>query len=163
MKKLLVLQGLPASGKSTYAVKWVNEDPEHRLRINQDSIRTMFGKYWLEDKIQLKKRESITFNITMELLKQSMFNQFDIVLDNMNLSTKTISSIEDYVSYFNIKFADLQAYQIEYKLFKEPLKVLEVLTNRDSKRDISVGADVITNLYNRYYDIVNCTDNNTSD
>lgn len=160
MKTLLVLQGLPASGKSTYAVKWVNEDPEHRLRINQDSIRRMFGKYWLEDKIQLKKRESITSNITMELLKQSMFNQFDIVLDNMNLNSKVLGTIEDYVNYFNMKFADLQAYQIEYKLFKEPLNVL---INRDSKRDISVGANVITNLYNRYYDIVNCTDSNTSD
>lgn len=160
MKTLLVLQGLPASGKSTYAVKWVNEDPEHRLRINQDSIRRMFGKYWLEDKIQLKKRESITSNITMELLKQSMFNQFDIVLDNMNFNSKVLGTIEDYVNYFNMKFVELQAYQIEYKLFKEPL---QTLINRDSKRDISVGANVITNLYNRYYDIVNCTDNNTSD
>ena len=160
MKTLLVLQGLPASGKSTYAVKWVNEDPEHRLRINQDSIRRMFGKYWLEDKIQLKKRESITSNITMELLKQSMFNQFDIVLDNMNFNSKVLGAIEDYVNYFNIKYTDLQTYKIEYKLFKEPL---QTLINRDSKRDISVGADVITNLYNRYYGIVNCTDSNTSD
>ena len=160
MKKLLVLQGLPASGKSTYAVNWVNEDPEHRLRINQDSIRRMFGKYWLEDKIQLKKRESITSNITMELLKQSMFNQFDIVLDNMNLNSKVLGTIEDYVNYFNMKFVDLQAYQIEYKLFKEPL---QTLINRDSKRDISVGTNVITNLYNKYYDIINCSDNNTSD
>ena len=160
MKTLLILQGLPASGKSTYAVNWVNEDPEHRLRINQDSIRRMFGKYWLEDKIQLKKRESITSNITMELLKQSMFNQFDIVLDNIDLNSKVLGAIEDYVNYFNIKYADLQAYKIEYKLFKEPL---QTLIDRDSKRDISVGANVITNLYNRYYDIVNCTDNNTSD
>lgn len=160
MKKLLVLQGLPASGKSTYAVKWVNEDPEHRLRISQDSIRMMFGKYWLEDKIQLKKRESITNNINMELLKQCMFNQFDIVLDNINLNTRTLSSIEDYVSYFNMKFVDLKAYKIEYKFFKEPLNVL---INRDSKRDKSVGADVITNLYNKYYAIVNCSDNDHSD
>lgn len=160
MKTLLILQGLPVSGKSTYAVKWVNEDPEHRLRINQDSIRRMFGKYWLEDKIQLKKRESITSNITMELLKQSMFNQFDIVLDNMNLNSKILGTIENYVNYFNIKYPDLQAYKIEYKLFKEPL---QTLIDRDSKRDISVGANVITNLYNRYYDIVNCTDSNTSD
>ena len=160
MKTLLVLQGLPASGKSTYAVNWVNEDPEHRLRINQDSIRRMFGKYWLEDKIQLKKRESITSNITMELLKQSMFNQFDIVLDNMNLNTKVLGIIEDCVNYFNIKFADLQTYNIEYKLFKEPL---QTLIDRDSKRDISVGTNVITNLYNKYYDIVNCNNNNTDD
>lgn len=160
MKKLLVLRGLPASGKSTYAVKWVNEDPEHRLRISQDSIRMMFGKYWLEDKVQLKKRESITNNINMELLKQCMFNQFDIVLDNINLNTRTLSSIEDYVSYFNMKFVDLKAYKIEYKFFKEPLNVL---INRDSKRDKSVGADVITNLYNKYYAIVNCSDNDHSD
>lgn len=160
MKKLLVLRGLPASGKSTYAVKWVNEDPEHRLRISQDSIRMMFGKYWLEDKVQLKKRESITNNINMELLKQCMFNQFDIVLDNMNLNTKTLSSIEDYVSYFNMKFVDLKAYKIEYKFFKEPLNVL---INRDSKRDKSIGADVITNLYNKYYAIVNCSNNDYSD
>lgn len=160
MKKLLVLRGLPASGKSTYAIKWVNEDPEHRLRISQDSIRMMFGKYWLEDKVQLKKRESITNNINIELLKQCMFNQFDIVLDNMNLNTKTLSSIEDYVSYFNMKFVDLKAYRIEYKFFKEPLNVL---INRDSKRDKSVGADVITNLYNKYYAIVNCSDNDYSD
>ena len=160
MKTLLILQGLPASGKSTYAVKWVNEDPEHRLRINQDSIRRMFGKYWLEDKLQLKKRESITSNITMELLKQSMFNQFDIVLDNINLNTKVLGTIEDYVNYFNIKFADLQTYNIEYKLFKEPL---QTLIDRDSKRDISVGANIITSLYNKYYDIVNCNNNNTDD
>ena len=160
MKTLLILQGLPASGKSTYAVNWVNEDPEHRLRINQDSIRRMFGKYWLEDKLQLKKRESITSNITMELLKQSMFNQFDIVLDNINLNTKVLGTIEDYVNYFNIKFADLQTYNIEYKLFKEPL---QTLIDRDSKRDISVGANIITSLYNKYYDIVNCNNNNTDD
>ena len=160
MKTLLILQGLPASGKSTYAVKWVNEDPEHRLRINQDSIRRMFGKYWLEDKLQLKKRESITSNITMELLKQSMFNQFDIILDNINLNTKVLGTIEDYVNYSNIKFADLQTYNIEYKLFKEPL---QTLIDRDSKRDISVGANIITNLYNKYYDIVNCNNNNIDD
>lgn len=160
MKKLLVLQGLPASGKSTYAINWVNEDPEHRLRINQDSIRMMFGKYWLENKEQLKKREAITYNINTELLKQCMFKQFDIVVDNMNLSKRIISEIEDYVNYFNMKFADLQAYEIEYKLFKEPLNVL---IDRDSKRDKPVGAEVITGLFNKYYDTVNCSDNNSGD
>lgn len=160
MKKLLVLQGLPASGKSTYAINWVNEDPEHRLRINQDSIRMMFGKYWLEDEEQLKKREAIVSTITMELLKQSILKQFDIVLDNMNLSKRVLSEIEHYINYFNMKFTDLQAYEIEYKLFKVPLNIL---IDRDSKRDRSVGAKVITGLYNRYYDIVNCSDSNSSD
>lgn len=42
-----IIWGLPASGKSTWAKQWVLEDPEHRVRINQDDIRLMLGKYWV--------------------------------------------------------------------------------------------------------------------
>lgn len=45
MSKLIITRGLPASGKSTWAKQWVLEDPEHRVRINQDDIRLMLGKY----------------------------------------------------------------------------------------------------------------------
>lgn len=38
---LLALRGLPASGKSTFARKWVAEDPQHRFRINRDDLRAM--------------------------------------------------------------------------------------------------------------------------
>ena len=41
MSKLIITRGLPASGKSTWAKQWVLEDPEHRVRINQDDIRLM--------------------------------------------------------------------------------------------------------------------------
>ena len=44
-KQVIVCQGIPASGKSTYANEWVLEDPVHRVRINMDSIRNMLGKY----------------------------------------------------------------------------------------------------------------------
>ena len=155
MKTLLVLQGLPASGKSTYAVNWVNEDPEHRLRINQDSIRRMFGKYWLEDKIQLKKRESITSNITMELLKQSMINQFDIVLDNMNLNQKTLDEIKEIVEEFNkwisLSPVDLH-YDIKYQTFFDT--PLEECIARDSKRENPIGENVIRSTYNKYKDVI---------
>lgn len=41
---ILILSGLPASGKSTYAREWVAEDPDHRKRINWDDLRVkMFG------------------------------------------------------------------------------------------------------------------------
>ena len=41
IKKIIVLQGIPASGKSTWARQWVSEDPEHRVRFNRDDIRNM--------------------------------------------------------------------------------------------------------------------------
>lgn len=56
MSKLIITRGLPASGKSTWAKQWVLEDPEHRVRINQDDIRLMLGKYWVP------KRESLLYN-----------------------------------------------------------------------------------------------------
>lgn len=39
--KLIALRGLPASGKSTWAKAWADEDPERRFRINRDDLRGM--------------------------------------------------------------------------------------------------------------------------
>ena len=152
--ELIILQGIQGSGKTTWAKNWVKEDPKHRVRFNQDDIRNMFGVYWVPS------REPLVKELHDSFLNKAMLEGYDIVLDNMNLNTKVLSTIEDYVNYFNIKFADLQTYNIEYKLFKKPL---QTLIDRDSKRDISVGANVITDLYNKYYDIVNCNNNNTDD
>ena len=41
MSKLILCQGIQGSGKSTYAKKWVAEDPEHRVRLNYDDLRNM--------------------------------------------------------------------------------------------------------------------------
>lgn len=43
--KLLIVQGIQGSGKSTFATKWVLEDLEHRVRWNNDDFRRMLGKY----------------------------------------------------------------------------------------------------------------------
>lgn len=34
MSKLIICRGIPASGKTFWAKKWVLEDSEHRVRIN---------------------------------------------------------------------------------------------------------------------------------
>ena len=47
MIEILYTVGLPASGKTTYARQWVQEDPKHRVRINRDDIRRMLGPYWI--------------------------------------------------------------------------------------------------------------------
>ena len=47
MPKIILCRGIQGSGKSTWARKWVLEDPEHRVRSNNDDIRNMLGKYWV--------------------------------------------------------------------------------------------------------------------
>jgi predicted kinase len=39
MGKLILTRGVPASGKSTWAKAWVEEDPLNRVRVNRDNLR----------------------------------------------------------------------------------------------------------------------------
>lgn len=151
MKQILILRGIPASGKTTYALKWVNEDPNNRVRLNQDDIRTMFGKYWLDDPKALNKREIIVRSTLNTLLSESMFQQFDIVVDNMNLNPTVINYLQGAVNFFNMKFPDKIGYEIKYKDFFIPL---EECIKRDAKRPRSLGKKVITSIYNKYKTII---------
>ena len=44
MSKIILCRGIQGSGKTTWAKQWVLEDPEHRVRFNNDDIRNMLGK-----------------------------------------------------------------------------------------------------------------------
>lgn len=150
MHKFIICRGIQGSGKSTWAKKWVKEDPNHRIRINQDDIRNMFGYYWLEDKETNNRREKIVREINSTAIKSAMINQFDIVVDNMNLNESTTKSLEDMVKYFNMKYPDKIGYIVEYKNFFIPL---EVCIERDSLRERPIGAKVIKATYKRYQKI----------
>lgn len=145
MSKVIICQGLPASGKSTWAKKWVSEDPKHRVRFNRDDVRNMLGTYWVPS------REFIIDSVYDSFMNEAMMAGYDIVLDNMNLNKKTINEIIKYVEDFNrwISLSPMNInYTIEYKqFFNVPL---EELIERDSKRDHPIGKDTISKLYNKY-------------
>ena len=137
MSKLIICRGLPASGKSTWAKQWVLEDPEHRVRINQDDIRCMLGKYWFPNIEKLV--QEIQFNAIIEALNR----EFDVVIDNTNLNNKVLDQ-------FNRLIKTFEDYEIEYKdFFDTPLSVC---IERDKNRDLQVTEKVIRSFYNNYKD-----------
>lgn len=141
MAKIIITQGLPASGKTTWAKEWVNEDPEHRVRFNRDDIRNMLGKYWVPS------REKLINSIYDNFLDEAMLNGYDIVIDNMNLNERTCKDIERIVMDFNdwIGLSPLEIrYEVEYKKFTD------VPLERDSKRENPIGEKVIRDLYCKY-------------
>ena len=145
MAKVIICQGLPASGKTTWAKKWVNEDSARRVRFNRDDVRNMLGKYWVPS------REGLINSIYDSFMNEAMLAGYDIVIDNMNLNDKTIKEIQRYVGEFNdwirLSILDIH-YDIEFKKFLDV--PLETLLERDSKREHPIGEKVIRDLYTKY-------------
>jgi predicted kinase len=138
MSKFIICRGLPASGKSTWAKQWVLEDPEHRVRINQDDIRLMLGKYWVPS------REKLVQEIQFDAIVEALCRKFDVVIDNTNLNKKVLEKFDRLIKTF-------EDYEIEYKdFFDTPLSVC---IERDKNRDLQVTEKVIRGFYNNYKDI----------
>ena len=83
-KKLYLYRGIQGSGKTFCAKAWVAEDSEHRIRINNDDIRNMLGKYWVTS------REDLVSNIKRNIATDAIERGYDIIVDNMNLNPKEV-------------------------------------------------------------------------
>ena len=145
--KIIVLVGLPGSGKTTFAKEWIKENPENRIRFNRDDIRNMMGKYWLP------KRESVINDIFVSFMESSMSNGYDIIIDNMNLNPNALKEIEEMVENFNNWENNLLSYEIEIKSFTD-ISVDECV-KRDSERENPVGEKTIRSIYEKYKNVIN--------
>lgn len=142
-RKLIICRGIQGSGKSTWAKQWCHEDPEHRVRFNNDDIRNMLGDYWVTS------REKLVRALYEEFLSYSMAHGYNIVIDNMNLNLKTTSAIIEEVNLFN-RIAQGQ-YEWEYVVeFKDFFIPVEECIRRDAMRPNPIGAKVIKDTWKRY-------------
>lgn len=143
MKTLLVLIGLPGSGKSTYAKEWVKEDPENRVRYNNDDFRTMILKTWEN------KPNQVVIESKIALLKTWMRMELDIVVDNTNLMSYEIES-------YKVLVRDFPEYEVVLKIIDTPLEICkERNQTRDSHMDNSFldQAQKLLNEIKKEYDI----------
>lgn len=150
MAKIILCRGIQGSGKTTWAKQWVLEDPEHRVRFNNDDIRNMLGKYWVPS------REDLVDDLKRFFLWSSMSYGFDIVIDNMNLNSKELEYYNKVLDNWNAPKGVLSdvvrpKYDIEFKDFFTPL---QECIERDSKRPNPIGEEVIRKTYEKYKDIL---------
>ena len=148
MKKLILCRGIQGSGKTTWARQWVEEDPENRVRINNDDIRNMLGPYWVPS------REKVVSFIKHKTAVAAMAHGYDIVVDNMNLNPKEILFWKRIVNENN-KDVDSYKYEIEYKDF---FISLEECIRRDAMRSNPIGEKVIRETWKRYKHFIQTTE-----
>ena len=163
MAKIILCRGIQGSGKTTWAKQWVLEDPEHRVRFNNDDIRNMLGKYWVPS------REPLVHAMKKQFVITSMCMRYDIVIDNMNLNPKEVEYYKEQIETHNriieelnektkLSFSD-DKYELEFKDFLIPL---QECIERDSKRLNPIGEEVIRKTYEKYKDILEVHDENIS-
>ena len=145
-KKLILTRGIQGSGKSTWAKAWVEEDPEHRIRINNDDMRNMLGKYWVPS------REGLITHSKNLLAIHAMMLGYDIVVDNMNLNPKEVKFWEDVVNSHNAEGE--YKYEIEFKDF---FISVEECVRRDAMRPNPIGEKVIRDTWRRYKHFIQTT------
>lgn len=133
--KLLILKGLPASGKSTWAKKFCEEN-EGWVRVNRDDLRNMSGKY------NYPKREKLITYWEDSCIHYALDLGYNVILDATNLNT---DRNKNRVNFLKKNYTNLE---VEYKFFDVSL---EECIKRDSQRIVGkVGEKVIRNFYKRY-------------
>ena len=82
MATLHITRGLPGSGKTTYAKKWVSRRPLRRIRINRDEMRMcFFGSYEGLSDAQERAVHQSERAVAEALLRLG----WDVIIDDTNL------------------------------------------------------------------------------
>lgn len=142
MRKVILMRGLPGSGKSTYAKQLVDEKPNVYKRINRDELRMMFDNGYNSN-----GNEKFIKKVRDMLIIKALEEGNNVVVDDTNLSDRNFTRISQLVSAYNKQHnANVQ---VEVKEFDTPLH--ECIA-RDEQREKPVGERVIRKMYRQFYD-----------
>lgn len=136
--KLILLVGVPGSGKTTYAKNYMKQN-DNTIHLSSDAIRKeLYG----DENIQGNPGD--VFSLMQKRAIEALNNGCDVLYDATNITRKDRSGIIGVCP----KFA-----KIECHIIWVPI---EVCIERDAKRERTVGKEVIDKMLKRfqapYYD-----------
>ena len=137
MPKITICVGVPASGKTTWA-----EQQTDCVNLNRDDIRqTLFGPFkWGEYDFTRENEDRVT-QVQKQLFFDATIEGKDVIISDTNLNPKVRSSWES--------IATIAGYDVEYKVFHI---TLEEALKRDAAREMSVGPNILRDMYRKYQD-----------
>jgi len=128
--KCIITVGVPASGKSTWAKKYVKDNPSF-VRVNRDDIRQSTKNASI---LNSKGEEFVTL-VQTSMIDSALMAGYSVIIDNTNVRKEYIDALLEQVKYK----AD-----VEFRIFNTQL---EDAIKRDLDRDNSVGMPVITKMF----------------
>lgn len=130
--ELIVCHGKPASGKSTYARQWQQEDPDNRVIVCREDICNMLG-------VHPGGKNLLVDTIEKQIVHISLAHEKNVIID----STRKLEwefMIDDCIES---EFTDRDLHiNFTYKEFGAKLTI-EELVERDRARGSKTGEEVI--------------------
>lgn len=138
MPRLLILRGLQASGKTTFAKQWVAQAPGIRSRVNRDDIRDMMHDgFYAPSEAAITKAEHAMISALLAAGRS-------VVVDNLNLRKRYVRSY--------MELAHEAGVPTEFKDFEvDPETAILGDDLRDRGGGRSVGPDVIRETAKRFH------------
>lgn len=137
--KILVLKGLPASGKSTYAKQLVEE--QGFVRTNKDTIRLDKELFPLGYNYKNKKHEKKTVKERDRQIIEALEQGKNVVVDDTNLNPVHIKDLMNIAKRYNAIF------EVNDSFLDVPL---QECIERDKNREASVGEQAIRKMFNEH-------------
>lgn len=141
MTTLIITRGLPASGKSTLARAWVDEDRDHRAEVNRDHLRMMLhgvewsGSSYLENQVTAAQHASIA-----ALLDQGI----SVISSDTNLQQRYVRDLAKIAKQAgaDIKIIDLSHVPLDTCIQRD--------AERGARGERKVGEPAIRGMHRRY-------------
>lgn len=135
MQRIVVMKGLPASGKTTRAMQLVSEGFK---RVNKDDIRAM-----LDNGKHSRENEKLVRKVEEQLVSDMVSAGKNVVIDSTNFA---------YDEFWK-SWAEARGVRCEVEFVDTP--ITECIQRDAARGDRSVGAKVIQGMYDRYLRVVN--------
>jgi predicted kinase len=134
-QKILVLQGLPASGKTTWSREFIKNNKNWK-RVNKDELRRM-----LDAGVWSKSNERQVLQVRDDIICYLLGNGFSIIVDDTNFEERHIQRIKELAAPYNIT--------VEQRMFNvDPTECVK--RNELRPEHERVPQPVIWTMYDRY-------------
>lgn len=125
--------GIPASGKSTWAKKFIQDNP-NTVRICRDDFRAMLNG----SQIMNKEGEALVTTLVESAIRQAVASGYDVVVDQTNCNERFLRKLTD----FCVSLDDTN-----FRVF--PISLAEAKF-RNSKREAEVPNEVIERMFGSF-------------
>lgn len=131
MNKLIIMRGIPASGKTTTATKMAKSTP-HVVMLNRDIMReTMLNRWSKTGEKVVKAAQRVAAGSALKTMQNVV-----VIIDDTNIYAKQVDEWRALAARHGAEFQEIMH-------LCDPEEAIE----RDSKRDKPVGSNVIMRMH----------------